>query len=142
MILIAEAGKFVGKKVAGVLITLAVLAGAWWCYQHPETVKSVGNVIKLTIVWTLIAAALPWSSYLFMRPLLGVQSRMQSANSAATLSIAVIAAFLVIDIVIALWLGNWNITGGFTWFVLILGFAAAGAYNFVICESLARHVDR
>ncbi len=139
--IIAEAGKFVGKKVAGVLITLAVLAAGWWCYQHPESVKAFGNVVKLTLVWTLVSAALPWSSYLFMRPLLDMQSRMQSTNAAAAVSLVMIAGYCLLDILFALWLGNWAITGGFTWVVLILGFLAAGAYNFVICESLARHVN-
>ena len=80
----------------------------------------------------------------FPRPLtrlLNFQGSLQTERAAAAASIGVIGAFCLIDIVLALWLGDWSEAGGFTWFVAILGFAAAGAYNFVICESLARHAD-
>jgi hypothetical protein len=133
--------KFLGAKVATAIIFLAVAAGGLWCYRNPETVKSMAQVVKLTVVWTAIAGALPWSSYLFMRPLLAKQASMQSAGNAAATSIAVIALFTLADILLALWMASWSVTGGFTWLVLILGFAAAAAYNFVICESLARQVD-
>jgi hypothetical protein len=56
-------------------------------------------------------------------------------------SIAVIGVYSFADILLALWMAGWRVNGGFTWLVLILGFAAAAAYNFVICESLARQVD-
>jgi hypothetical protein len=133
--------KFVGAKAATALIFIAVAAGGYWCYQNPETVKSMANVVKLTIVWIVVAAALPWSSYLFMRPLLAKQSAMQSASGAAATSLAVIGVYTLADILLAFWMAAWRVNGGFTWLVLILGFAAAAAYNFVICESLARHVD-
>jgi len=138
---LSEIGKFVGAKVAGTLITLAVIAGAIWAWQHPETIKAFGNVVKLTFVWILVAAALPWSSYVFMKPLLAWQSNMQSAGTAAVAGFSAIGAFTIIDILLALWLADWSISGGFTWFVVLLGFIAAAAYNYVICESLARHLD-
>lgn len=139
--MIADMAKFVGGKIATALIFLAVAAGAYWCYQNPAALKSMAQVVKLTIVWIVIAAALPWSSYLFMRPLLARQSAMQSAGGAAATSIAVIGVYSFADILLALWMAGWSVNGGFTWLVLILGFAAAAAYNFVICESLARQVD-
>ncbi|RIK68016.1 MAG: hypothetical protein DCC65_04075 [Planctomycetota bacterium] len=137
----AEIGKFVGAKVATAVIFLAVAAGGIWCYQNPESVKAFGVVVKHTLIWLVVAAALPWSSYLFMRPLMARQAKMQSAYGAAMVSLGVIAAFWLVDVLLALWLADWSIAGGFTWFVVILGFIAAAAYNFVICESLARHVS-
>lgn len=139
--ILADMAKFVGAKVATALIFIAVAAGGYWCYQNPETVKSMAQVVKLTIVWIVVAAALPWSSYLFMRPLLARQSSMQSAGGAAATSVAVIGVYSLADILLALWMASWSISGGFTWIVVLLGFAAAAAYNFVICESLARHLD-
>lgn len=138
---LAEVGKFVGGKVATAIIFLAVAAGGIWAWQHPETIKAFGNVVKLTFLWVLIAGALPWTSFVFIRPLLDLQSRMQNSNSAAVLSVAMIGAYLLLDVLLAFWLAGWNFTGGFTWFVVLLGFLAAGAYNFVICESLARRAD-
>lgn len=137
--ILAEIGKFVGAKVATAIIFLAVVAGGIWCYQNPESVKAFGAVVKHTLVWLLVVAALPWSSYLFMRPLLARQAKMQSAYGASLVSLALIGAYWLVDVFLALWLANWSITGGFEWLIVILGFVAAAAYNFVICESLARH---
>jgi hypothetical protein len=47
----------------------------------------------------------------------------------------------LLDILFALHLAEGAIHGSFSWLVVILGFAAAAAYNFVICESLARQVS-
>jgi len=137
----AEIGKFVGSKVASVVITVAVLFGGYWCYENWDTVKGFGHGVKIFLFWLVLVGALPWSSYLFMRPLLAFQSNLASEQAAAAASIGLIAGFCLIDVVLALWLGDWSSAGGFTWFVAVLGFIAAGAYNFVICESLARHAD-
>lgn len=139
---LAEIGKFVGAKVAAAVIFIAVTAGGLWCWQHPEEVRAFGRVIKLALIWIAVAAALPWTSFVFIRPLLGLQSNMQSATSAAILSVGFIAAYWLVDVGFAFYLADWSVSGALSWIVLILGLLAAGAYNFVICESLARHVDR
>ncbi len=139
--ILADIGKFVGSKVATALIILAALAGGVWCYQHPEEVKAFGHVVKLTLLWVVVAAALPWSGYVFMGPLLRFQASQLSTNGAAALSIAIIGAYWLIDVVFAFYLADWGVSGTFTWIVLLLGFLAAGTYNFVICESLARQAD-
>ena len=140
--ILSKVTELVGAKIAGAVITLAVVAGAYWCYQHPEEVRAFGRVVKYTLFWLVLTAALPWSSYLFMRPMMDLQARMTSPQAASMLSIGLIAAYTGVNILHALWLASWNIQGGLTWLVVILGFAAAAAYNYVICESLARHVDR
>ncbi len=142
MPVLAEIGKFVGAKVASVLITLAMLAGGWWCYKNWDDVKAFGVVVKLILFWIVLVAALPWTSFFFMKPLLGFQANLNSERGAAAVSVGVIGVLCVIDMILAFWLGDWGDKSGFSWFVLILGFAAAGAYNFVICESLARNADR
>jgi hypothetical protein len=138
---LAEIGKFVGAKLAAAIITVAVIAAGLWCWQHPETVKAFGNVIKLTMVWVLVAAALPWTSFLFMRPLLKFQSDSLSTGSAGAVGIAVIAGYWLIDAGLAFWLADWSISGAMSWFVVVVGLLAAAVYNFVICESLARYAD-
>lgn len=139
--ILAEAGKFVGAKVATAVIFLAVVAGAVWCYQHPDELKSFGHVVKHTIIWVVVVAALPWSSYVFMGPLLRLQAGLASAGAATAVSVAVLAGFCLIDVLFAFYLTGWSVSGTFSWMVLLLGFLAAGTYNFVICESLARHED-
>ncbi len=139
--ILAEIGKFLGAKVATAIIFLAVLAGGIWCYQNPETVKAFGHALKMALLWIVVAAALPWSSYLFIRPLLRFQAGQASAGAASAVSVAVIAAFWVVDVMLAFYLADWGVSGTMTWIVLLLGLVAAGANNFVICESLARYVD-
>ncbi len=139
--ILAEIGKFVGAKVATAIIFVAVILGGIWSYRNWDQIVAFGGIVKLTLLWLIIAAALPWSSFLFMRPLLDFQSRLQTTNAAGVMSVALIAGFLAIQVLTALWLADWGFDGGFTWFVVFLGFAAAGAYNFVICESLARRAD-
>ena len=142
MSVFAEVGKFVGAKVAGTLITLAMIAGGWWCYQNWDKVEAFGAVIKAVLFWILLVAALPWSSFLFMKPLIAFQSNLNSEKAAAAVSIGLIGVYCLLDAFFAFQLGDWSDKGGFSWFVLILGLVAAGAYNFVICESLARNADR
>ena len=139
--ILAEIGKFVGAKVATAIIFVAAVLGGIWSYRNWDQIEAFGHIVKLTLLWLIIAAALPWSSFLFMRPLLDFQSRLQSTNAAGVTSVTLIAGFLAIQVLTALWLADWGFDGGFTWFVVFLGFAAAGAYNFVICESLARQAD-
>ncbi len=138
---LSEIGKFVGAKVAGAIISVSVVAGGIWCYYNWDQVQAFGHLVKLVLVWLFVVAVLPWTSFFYMRQLLDYQNSLTNAKLASYVSIAVIAAHLFIDVLVALWLADWSITGSFTWFVVLLGFAAAGAYNFVICESLARQVD-
>ena len=141
MLILAELGKFVGGKVATALIFVAMAGGGLWCYQHPEALQAGWHVVKMSLLWIVVAAALPWSSYLFIQPLMARQARMQSAQSAGATGVAVITAYSAADIAFALYLAGGGIVGSFSWFVVFLGFAAAAAYNFVICESLARQAD-
>jgi hypothetical protein len=136
--ILADIGKFVGAKVATAIIFLAVTAGGYWLYKHPEVIRETGHLIKLLLIWVVVTAALPWSSFIFMRPLLDLQARMTNASAASVLSIGLIGAYTLVDILLAFKLAQGGIQGGFTWLVVFLGFAAAAAYNFVICESLAR----
>ncbi len=76
----ADIGKFVGSKVASVIITVAVLFGGYWCYENWDTVKGFGHGVKIFLFWLVLVGALPWSSFLFMRPLLAFQSRLASAD--------------------------------------------------------------
>ena len=139
--ILADIGKFVGAKVATAVIFLAVAGGGYWCYQNPESLKAGANVVKLTLVWIVVSGALPWTSYLFMRPLLDAQGKMQSAQGAAAVGAAIVGVYCLIDVMLAFYLAGWSIQGSLTWIVVMLGFIAAGAYNFVICESLARQAD-
>jgi hypothetical protein len=139
--MLAEIGKFVGGRVVTAVIVLATGAAGYWCWQHPETVAGFGRMAQSTLLWLLLAAALPWCSFLFMRPFMEAQTRMTSPRAATLCGLAPIAAFSLLDVLAALWLGAGTARGLAAWCVLLLGFLAAAAYNFVICESLARRIE-
>lgn len=139
--ILTEIGKFLGAKVATAIIFVAVAAGGIWCWRNPEALKAGANAVTLALLWLGVAAALPWTSFLFIKPLLAKQAKMQTAGGAAMLSLIVLAVFLLAEIIFAFYLAGWSVSGTLSWLVLILGFSAAGAYNFVICESLARRAD-
>lgn len=138
---LSDVAQFVGKKAAAAVIGVAVIAGGIWCWQHPEEVRAFGHVVKVTLIWIVVAAALPWSSFFFVRPLLRFQSDVLSESGAAAMGVALIAAYWLVDVLLALWLADWGFDGALTWGVVLVGFAAAAVYNFVICESLARAAD-
>jgi len=132
--MIEAIGKYVGGKVVTILCLLgAGLAGLWF-WKHPDDLRALWSVIRLTLAWLAFAAVLPWSSFAIMKWLL----RFESNASGAIL----LAAYSVLDIVAALWLAGWHVRGALAWTVVLVGWLAATAYNYVICESLARHVDR
>ncbi len=132
--MIEAIGKYVGGKVVTILCLLgAGLAGLWF-WKHPDDLRTLWSVIRLTLAWIAFAAVLPWSSFAIMKWLL----RFESNASGAIL----LAAYSVLDIVAALWLAGWHVRGALAWTVVLVGWLAATAYDYVICESLARHVDR
>jgi hypothetical protein len=127
-------GKYVGGKVVTILCLLgAGLAGLWF-WRHPEDLRTLWTVIRLALTWIAFAAALPWATF----PLMPRLVRMES-NAAGAILLAVLA---VLDVLAALWLAGWHVGGALAWTVVLVGWITASAYNYVICESLARYVDR
>src|SRR5215470_1847234 len=131
--MIEAIGKYVGGKVVTILCLLgAGLAGIWF-WRHPEDLRSLWSIVKLSLAWIALAAVLPWSSFAIMGWILRFES-----NAAGAI---LLAAYSVVDIVAALWLAGWHIGGALAWTVVLVGWLAAAAYNYVICESLARQAD-
>lgn len=131
--LIETLGKYVGGKVVTAACVVASAAAVIWFWRHPESAQQLWQIVKYGIAWIGFAAVLPWASY----PLLpGVLKKESNAISAILL-----AGFLALDVLMALWLCGWHVGGALSWAVLLLGFIAAGAYNFVVCESLARQIE-
>ncbi|MFO0973627.1 MAG: hypothetical protein U1A27_09335 [Phycisphaerae bacterium] len=126
-------GKFVGAKVVTTLCVLGAAGAGLWFWRHPDDLRSLWSVIRLSLTWIAFAAVLPWSSFLIMPRVLKLESNAAGA--------ALLAGYTLIDILAALWLAGWGVRGALAWMVLIVGFLAAGAYNYVVCESLARQAD-
>ncbi|MCK6457310.1 MAG: hypothetical protein L6Q92_12380 [Phycisphaerae bacterium] len=127
-------GKYVGGKVVTTLCVIAAAGAGIWFWRHPEDLRALWYVARQALVWIGFAAALPWTSALFIRRVLAYESN--------TAGYVLLGAYGALDVLAALWLAGWRVSGALSWMVLLLGFVAAGAYNFVVCESLARHADR
>lgn len=132
--MIEAIGKYVGGKVVTILCLLGAGLAGYWFYTHPDEIRTLWSVVRLALAWIAFAAVLPWSSFAMMKWVLRFES-----NAAGAI---LLAAFSVLDIVAALWLAGWQVRGALAWTVVLVGWLAATAYNYVICESLARHVDR
>jgi hypothetical protein len=130
---ISAIGKYVGGKVVTTLCVFAAAAAGYWFYRHPEDLRTLWAVIRLTLAWIGFAAALPWTSWLFLRRVLAMES-----NAAA---LGMLAGYSALDVLAAMWLAGWSVSGALSWTVLMLGFIAAGTYNYVVCESLARQLE-
>src|SRR5262249_44055994 len=133
LMILASVGKYVGGKVVTAICIVASGAALLWFWKHPESVAAIWQIVKYSIAWIGFAAALPWIAYAALPLVLRTES-----NAA---SVALLAALWLLDILMALWLCGWHVNGALAWAVLLLGFIAAGAYNFVVCESLARQLE-
>ncbi len=126
-------GKYVGGKVVTTLCVIAVAGAGIWFWRHPEDLRGLWSVAKLALAWVGLSAALPWTSFFIMPRVLRVES-----NRAGY---ALLGGYSALNVASALWLAGWSVHGALSWTVLTLGFVAAGAYNYVVCESLARRAD-
>jgi hypothetical protein len=121
--------KYVGGKLLSAVCGLGcVLAGIWF-WRHPEDLQALWHVVRLVLAWLGFVAVWPWA--LFFIPPLVLRTESNTASA------LMLVAYLLVDILAALWLGGWHISGTLTWVVLLAGFLAAGVYNFIVCEYLA-----
>ena len=127
-------GKYVGGKVLTAVLVVASAAGVIWFWKHPEQLQTIWRVIKYVLAWLGFVIVLPWA--LFFVPGWVVK---KESNLAAGL---MLVGYLVLDIVVALILaGGVSGHGTLTWIVLLLGFATAAVYNFLVCDYQADRID-
>lgn len=129
----ASLGKFVGGKVLGAILIVASGASLIWFWKHPEQLQAIWATLKGVIAWLGIVIVLPWATFFVPAKVVKLES-----NAAAAV---MLAGYLLVDVLFALWLGGWSIDGTLTWVVLILGFLAAGVYNFLVCDTVAERLD-
>lgn len=129
--------KWLAEHVAAkVLITACVLGGILagiWFWRHPEDLRALWGVIRLTLTWLGFVAVMPWALFFVPPMIVKVESNAASA--------AMLMAYLVIDVLVALWLAGWSVGGTLGWVVLMVGFLAATVYNVLVCEFIADRSD-
>jgi hypothetical protein len=122
------------EKAVGWLILAGIVALGFAIYQMPsETKWTIWNGIWKTIVWVVLAAALPWSARLFLSKVLEFGS-----NWAGVVLIGVlIGAFVAIELLAGLLLMGGLPSGGWGWIAALGALLLAGTYNYLVTEYLA-----
>lgn len=126
-------GKYVGGRVLTVLLVVGSAAGVIWFWKHPEQLQTLWQVIKYVLAWLGFVIVLPWA-FFFVTPWV---VRKESNVVAGLL----LAGYLLLDVVAALLLAGFKGHGTLTWIVLLLGFGAAGVYNFLVCDYQAGRIE-
>jgi len=125
--------KYIGAKVLVAVCALGCILAGIWFYQHPEDLRALWSVIRLTLAWLAFVAVLPWA--LFFVPPMVVKAE---ANA---LSAAMLVGYVAVDALAAFWLAGWHVGSTLGWVVLLAGFLAAAVYNFLVCESIAERAE-
>jgi hypothetical protein len=126
-------GKYIGGKVLTAILVACVLWTSYYFYKNPEALETLWGSNKASLVWLGFAAVLPWGLF-FVPPLVA----KADSNSAAA---AMLAGYLVLDILMAFWLAEWSFGGVLVWGIAILGFLLAAVYNFMVCDYLAEQAE-
>ncbi len=122
-------GRLIEKVLGWIALAIVVLVGIA-VYQMPgETKAAIWSGIWRSIVWVIIAAAVPWSATLLIRRILEI-----STNWAG---IGLIAGLTLVDLIAGIVLMTAWPSGGWTWLAAIGALAVAGTYNFLVAEYLA-----
>ncbi len=129
----ATASKYVGGKVLSAILVVGVGASLIWFWNHPDDAKALWAAVKGAILWIGFATALPWGMFF-------LTARVVKADSNAA-SAVLLVVLMVVDVVVALWLCGWSVPNAIGWVVLIVGFLAAGVYNFLVCDFVAERID-
>ena len=117
--------KMLGWIALGLLIFLAI---AIW-RMDPVVRTAIWQGIWRTILWVVIAAALPWSARFFIRRILDVGSNWAG--------VGLLAALLAINVIAGLLLMTGWPASFWGWVAALAALAVAGTYNYLVTEYLA-----
>ena len=120
----------VAERVLSGVAFVVVIAIAWSIYQMPAASKAaILGGIWYTVLWSLIAGALPWSAKLFITRIL------ESGNN--WVGVALIGGFTLFDCLLGMFFVGGLPSGGWLWFVACGAIAVVGTYNYLVTEYLA-----
>jgi hypothetical protein len=120
----------VTERVLSGVAFVVVIAIAWSIYQMPgETKTAILAGVWSSILWVVIAAALPWSAKMFITRIL------ELGNNWA--GVALIGGFTLFDLVLGLIFMGGLPGDGWSWFACLGAIAVVGTYNYLVTEYLA-----
>ena len=121
-------GKYVGGRVLTAILVIASAGCVIWFWRHPEQLQEIWRVAKLALAWIGFVLVLPWALFFLLAWVRKFENNVAPA--------IMLIGYLAVDVVAALYLAGWHVSGALAWIVLLLGFLAAGVYNFLVCETL------
>ncbi|MBN1345635.1 MAG: hypothetical protein JXQ73_23285 [Phycisphaerae bacterium] len=125
--------KYVGGKVLVAVCALGCILAGIWFWRHPEDLRALWGVIRLTLAWLGFVAILPWALFFIPPRVVKAESNVASA--------VMLIGYLLVDVLVAFWLAGWHVGGTLAWVVLLAGFLAAGVYNFIVCETIGERTE-
>ncbi|MCH7812517.1 MAG: hypothetical protein IID40_00720 [Planctomycetes bacterium] len=127
-------GQYVGGRVLTAILVVGSAAGVIWFWKHPEQLQTLWLVIKYVLVWLGFVLVLPWALFFVPPWVLKKESNLATG--------LMLGGYVLADVVFAFILaGGVGGHGTLTWGVLLLGFLAAGVYNFLVCDHQAEMFD-
>jgi hypothetical protein len=128
--MIAGLAKYIGNKLlAALLVVCSGLIIIWYWRLGPEGREAIWIMVRGALIWLGFVAVLPWALFFIPARVVRAESNLLSA--------LVLLAYLVMDILFALYLSDWQMGNVWQSGVLLLGFLCAAVYNFLVCEFLA-----
>lgn len=122
-------GRLGERILSWIALGLLIAAGIAIWQMEPATRSAIWNAIWRTIAWLVIVAMVPWSGRFFMRRILEIGSNWAGA--------ALVAAFVVVDVLAAMILMTGWPSGGWAWLASLAALGVAGTYNYLVAEYLA-----
>lgn len=136
MAMLESLGKLLANRVISALVLVGSAGAVIYFWRNPDDLAAIWDTIKYVLVWIGFVLVLPWATFFVPRWVM-----KKDSNVAAGLMLAGYSAADIFFAVVLL--GGIGGHSALVWAVLILGFLAAGVYNFVACEYQAeRWEDR
>jgi len=128
--MIEGVGRYVGGKMLTAILAVASVLVIVWYWRLPEDARAaLWTTVRGALIWAGFVAVLPWA--LFFVPTLVVRAENNWVSAAALLG------YLLADIGFALYLTGGETGSRWQTGAMLVGFALAGIYNFVVCDFLA-----
>lgn len=123
-------GRYFGGKVLTAILVVAVVITVIWYYRLPDADRqAMWSSVRSALIWIGFAAVLPWATFYVPIRVARIDSNRASA--------LMLAGYLVVDAA-----AGWIVCGlpqtGWQRMLAVVALLAAGIYNYVIGESVAR----
>ena len=123
-------GRLAERVLSLIALALVVLCAVALYRMEPQTRQAIWAGIWRTVVWVVIAAALPWITRLFVARILEIGSNWAG--------VGLLVVLVLVDAVAGVVLMKGWPSGGWGWIAALAALAVAGLYNYLVAEYLSQ----